>query len=273
MDGKDRDVLVTDKSWAFLPSTRPAKARKLLRDDKANLLNEVPPLIQLNRTVIQKGEMNMSKEEKVVPVTINEYFKKNEEVYVQNLSGSILSMEFRDGDMKIPITIPNISTPLCLTDRIPKELIVRSADFRKFVMSSPPRIRLMTVDEYSAQMVRVAKDLGTSVDEAVKEAGDQLVTLTNKSERLERPEEDTTTTHDPSVPGLVDSPIQPRVMQIISNCSPDAKPQTPADSALKELRKLKLTADDLNFILTCTHPAVRKFATARLSDMTEEVAV
>jgi len=258
MGGGSKDVLVTDKNWQFLESTRPGKARILVKEGKATFISEKPPMIQLNRTVdLERGGKKMQ--------TINEYFKgNNDEVYIQNVSGGIVSLTFKDvnGDV-VPFSLPNDRRPLCLTNRIPMELIKRSTDIRALVQRTPPAIRLLTQEEYTAMLETIARESGQTVEQVINNINEKVSLAQSKivqtsPEDARALAEDTVKkdeeggvrvqTGDIDIPGMVEDNVDPRVMQIVASCAEDAGNRMEAKSAIEQLSLMNLTAMDLEYI-------------------------
>lgn len=282
MNSGDKKVQVTDSDWHFLEPTRPAKARKLLRDNKAELVDRNPPMIQLNRTInVEGGKKKMGTEIK----SVNQYFEKEEEVYIQNVFGGVVSLTFKDRDDSIPFTLSNKRVPIRLTDHIHKDIIVRSSDFRRLLMRKPPAIRLLTEEQYNSIIGRVAKETGKSESEVISDASDQLNRFQQKAEKLVEapapfnPEAPATEDGDATkglraidVPGQLDEGIHPRAMQVISSCAVDADNRMSAESALEELALIDLDVDALNYVAgNCSYKSIRVWAQKKLLEQGTEL--
>jgi len=277
-----KDVLVTDQSWSWLESTRPGKARKLIRDGHAKLIEKEPPFIQLQRTVFKTN-----KEGTMVTtlVSLDKYFKENESIYVQNTSGGIVSLTFRSADGRPePFSLPNDRRPIRLTDYVPKDMIVRSADFRKLVMRRPPAIKVLTEDEYSGKITTIAKESDKEPDAVVEEIAVKMATAQRKEipvsdefgMRVEEPgsaEEVMKASagmDDLNIPGSVEDGVNPRVQQIVANCSAQAVGRIKAADALEDLENLNLTVEDLNFVIgSCSYKTVVSWAQRKLKEVKE----
>ena len=274
--GKDKSVQVTDGDLHFLEPTRPAKARKLVDSGKAELVEKNPPMIKLNRTIdVERGKKKMTTER---TMSINEYFKQNEEVYIQNIFGGVVSLTFKDRDDNIPFTLPNKRVPIRLTDYIQKEIIMRSSDFRRFLMRKPPAIRLLTEEEYNKSIGRVAKETGKSEAEVIANASDAINKFQAKAEKVTEPtkpfdpeapktEEDDATSglRAIDVPGELVDGVNPRAMQIVSNCAMDAENRMTAEDALEELAVIDLDTETLNYIAgAMSYKTIRTWAQKKL---------
>lgn len=279
MDG-GKDVLVTDQDWSFLESTREGKARKLIKSGDAKLLSKDPPFIQLKRAVFkQKGEGVMA----TTLMSLDKYFKENESVYVQNVAGGIVSLTFRSSDGRPePFSLPGDRRPIRLTDYVPKEMIVRSADFRKLVMRRPPAIKVLTETEYMERIGAIAKERGKEEGVVLEEITERMAKAQRKEipivndikMKVEEPGEQEEIheaadgVKDINIPGNVDDAgVNPRVQQIVGNCSPQAENRIKASDALEELENLNLSVGDLNFIIgNCVFKTVSQWAQRKLKE-------
>lgn len=272
-----KDVLVTDESWAFLDSTRKGKARKLLKSGKAVMLAKDPPFIQLRKTVSVKEKegkkMSMVK-------SIDQYFREQAEIYIQNISGGVVSLTFYENDGRVePFSLPNDRRPVRLTDYIPKEIVIKSPDFRKLIMRRPPAIRLLSDEEYYKTIKTIATETGKDVEKVVDEISEKLTKVQTHTEMKIREEDEIKMVEQEvsdsikdgtelDIPGEADSGISPRVLQLVGNCSKQAELRMKADDALAELATLNLSIEDLNYIVSnCDYKTVVVWAKKKLREI------
>ena len=294
MGAKDKDdkvVMVLDKNGNCLDLTRPGKVRKLIDLDRAVLVSSQPPVIKLKKSV-RRIKMDIRK--------INEYFEKNHEVFIQNISGGVVSLSFYHSDGRIePFSLPNDRRPICLTNWITKDLIRNSVDFRRLLMRKPPAIKLLSEEEYFELINKVAKETGKSVEEVESDVAEKIThresyIVPSSGEdlglKVESPpssmatklsdsdkdvdsksDEVVSKTADIDVPGIADEGISPRVLQIVANCSESAENRMKAQDAIAELSLLNLTNIDLNYIVgNCAYKTVRAWAQKNLLEMSKK---
>jgi hypothetical protein len=215
-------------------------------------------------------------------VSLDKYFRENESVYVQNTSGGIVSLTFRSADGRPePFSLPNDRRPINLTDYVPKDMIMRSADFRKLIMRRPPAIKVLTAEEYELRINGIAKEKGQEPLAVVEDISDKISNAQKKSiptapdtfgMKVEEnpandPKEDSAGgADDIGIPGIADEGINPRVMQIVANCSPQAADKMKASDALDELDSLNTTLEDLNYVASnVAYKTVRDWAKSQLT--------
>lgn len=148
------EVLVVDSEKRFLEYTRPALARKYLKEGKAKVFSKNPFAIQL----LHAKPTSSIRRKQMAVKNFTEYFKEERDVYVQNISSAQLSLEFPMGEGRVEgFTIPANRNPLNLTQHIPFDAIKRSMDFRKMLSRRPPVMILLTQKEYEAFFAKIAK--------------------------------------------------------------------------------------------------------------------
>lgn len=254
--GKDKTVIVTDKDWAFLKNTRPGKARILVKKGEASFVTKKPPMIQLNKTVSTDGGTKM--------ITINDYFKNSDgDVFIQNISGGIVSLTFYHTDGRVePFTLPNDRRPICLTNRIPIEMVQRSTDIRRLIQRRPPAIKLLTAEEYSKAVELISKESGKTIEQVVDDAEDKLTKAQTKiatQESIKEDEKETVDTdvmeskapriNDIDIPGVVEDEVDPKVLQIIAASSPESGNRADATFTIEQLALMNLKETDFEYII------------------------
>lgn len=148
------EVLVVDSERRFLEYTRPALARKYLREGKARVFSKNPFAIQL----LHSKPVTSIRRRKMAIKNFTDYFREERDVYIQNISNAQLSLEFNMGEGRVEgFTIPTIRDPVNLTQHLPFSAIKNSMDFRKLLSRRPPVLSLLSQKEYEAFFARKAK--------------------------------------------------------------------------------------------------------------------
>jgi hypothetical protein len=148
------EVLVVDSEKRFLEYTRPALARKYLREGKAKVFSKNPFAIQL----LHSKPTSSIRRKKMAIKNFTEYFKVERDVYVQNIANAQLSLEFNMGEGRVEgFTIPPSRDPINLTQHLPFSAIKNSMDFRKLLSRRPPVLSLLSQEEYEAFFAKRAK--------------------------------------------------------------------------------------------------------------------
>lgn len=268
-------ITVLNDNNKFLSYTHPARARKLLKDRKAEIFSKDPFTIKL------KGGGN-----KMIPTSITnftEYFSGGDrDVYIQNISTGQVSMQFEVSPGRFDsVPIPKTRKPFNLTQYIPFDAIKNSTDLRKLVNRRPPVIRLMSEEEYTEYYENLAKSKNTSIDEEINESFElqsnminrrgtfQDVDKSNKSidelinERNENPEE------------AMDIQPLPKVVGLCAQVGPDVENSDKIKSGemMSELEDMEteLRLTDLEYIASKGYyKSIKKWASTRLSDVNIE---
>lgn len=193
--------------------------------------------------------------------TINEYFKAEEEVIVQNSSAplGIVSLALGEkGDEYI--SLPKSTIPIVLSDRVTKDKIVKSTAFRDFV--SKGVVRLVTLDQYK-------EILKSRPEDEVKEVQVQAEELQKKQVDVSSPQKTAELTNQSGAADVNDPQVNPRVLQVVHSLKTpegsDTRGVVPKDNAvIDEFESLELTDTDYTFIITNTKGKIRKWAQRRL---------
>jgi len=176
------EVIVVDKDGTFLLSTNPAKARKLLKSKAAVLIQKHPPAIKLKRKV---DSPDVRRRNKMQIPSFTKFFSKEKDIYIQNVSGGVVSMVFGTGEHQEPYTLQNSRDPVILTNFIPFAKIKESTDFRKMATNVPPRIAVLTEKEYEAYYARKQNITGKSDEELKREAEQARITFQNRQNKVD----------------------------------------------------------------------------------------
>lgn len=158
-------IPVLDSTNKVISKTTSAKARILIKKNKASIFSKDPFMIKLldsnqKESVMFKGFFDFS-----------EYFKEEKSIYVQNVSNTLVSMEFKTAGGTISsITIPNTPKPFCITDYVSFDQLKASFDLRRLVNREPRALRLMSKEEYVKYYECMAEMNETSLEEELDKA-------------------------------------------------------------------------------------------------------
>jgi hypothetical protein len=285
---KNRQVVVFDHLGTRLEPTSSANARILLREGCATLRSKDPVAITLARTA------NGWRRSAMQVVSWTDFFKEERDVFLQNISSTVVSMEFRDhGGVVIPIRILPTRDPVNLTEHIPFELIKRSQDFRKLVNRQPSVVIILSEAEYRAYFEKKAQQDGADPEAVASQASKRATTFDTPSQAMLDP--------IPSGPAPMDAnsrartareaaradvaqeftaeedEVHPRLLHITQQFQRDTGEDADAvmnryspNQCLADLQTLGALAEvDLNFILArIPYKSVRAWAQQQLVQIT-----
>lgn len=183
-------------------------------------------------------------------MTIQEYFEKEKEVYVRNRTNplGVVSIPLATDRGETTFLIPKTVLPVCLTQYVPKEQIVKSTGFRGLVQRGA--IELLTEEQYN-QVITPEDELALSrIIEGPREHSADFGSVATEAGT---------------------SMINPRVMQIVNLSSvPESdlggvKPEIAA--MIQELEGLDLTQDDLAYILASAKGELAEWARIQLKNV------
>jgi len=263
-------IAVLNKDNKFMSYTHPARVRKLLKQQKAEVFSNDPFTIKL------KGERG--KVMKPMITNFTNYFSGEErDVYVQNLSNTQVSIQFEVGPGRYEsVLVPKTRRPLNLTQHIPFEAIKRSTDIRKLVNRRPPALQLMTEAEYTKFYEDLATAMKTSVEEEITKSLELQAQLMDRripvakteeekpktidqveQERLENPEEAAEAQPLPQVVGLC--------AQVGADVSQGAKLKAGDMMAELEGMEGELRPTDFEYLTSMGYyKVIKKWASARM---------
>jgi len=268
----DHRIAVVDKGNQFLSYTHPARARKLLKQGRAEVFSTNPFIVKL------KGERGAKMQPVTGPmVNFTKFFEEEKDIYVQNTAGGMqISITFEVAPGRTEhVTIPPNKKPFNLTQFVPFEAIKRSVDIRRLVTRRPPRIRLMTSEEYFEFFEQLARRRGTSPDEEIETSLQEHSYLMDKrtppEEETGKPKSlDELREEIANDPKLAESEqIHPKVMGICAEVGPDV-PDTEKPKARKIMDDLEALEDqlkegDFEYLMSRGHyKSVRKWAKNQL---------
>jgi hypothetical protein len=285
------DVIVTDRAFHFLEPTKRGKARKLLHQRKALLLNASTPFIQLTKVVDLKEDNSNKKENKMDRSnirTLNEYFEKNSEVFVRNTSKYMVSLTLyysANGRVE-PLAIPPMSV-MCLTDYATKATLQESGDLRKLLQRKPSVLELISKEEYFAVIDAMTPEQHKEYEKKIQMA----VNKTDPDTLVEKESEDQVGSQGPdsdtelpksgivnvdqntpnagdgndfAVPGVTG--VSPQVLGIIADATREKNPVS-AEATINALNALELNKVDLSFIVSNTKRTIKKWAQLKLQEL------
>jgi len=184
-------------------------------------------------------------------VSFDEYFAKENRVYVRNRTNPLGYVSVNIGDNRNPkyFTVLKTVIPMCLTDLFDKEEIRKSTDLRQLVMKGA--IELVTEKEYIAT---VTPDLAEKVNEALmnyesRSVGGQRIISSESGDE-----------------------VKPVVVQLIrmNTLSEDERKEMGNDlmtdeEIITELETLDLSSVDKSYIFTNSAGKVKAWITKMLS--------
>jgi len=278
--GKDNNIPVLDSNNKFLSYTNPAKSRILIKNGRAKVFCRDPFILQLKGEV---GDDDMaipkqqeSRRSKLI-VNFSKYFQENEEVFVQNMLNSQISMSFKGmSGEEYHVVIPKTRRPYNLTMDVPVEIIKTSPDFRKLVTRSPQALRPLTEDEYMEYYDRLSERNSTTIDEEIGKALNLKSRLQNKqqmpSERLQRKANQEL---EEAMEEAEKAPeINPTVVGLCVKAGKDQGPmRIKAGDFVEELEMLEkeLSVEDWEYISSKgVYKSVKNFANKMLESLLDE---
>jgi hypothetical protein len=262
-------IPVVDRNNRFLSYTHPARARKLLRDGEVEVFSTSPFTIRLKRTSLE-GQMTAI-------TNFTEYFKEERDIYVQNKSDRLISLEFQvSGDRKESHRLARTLDPVNLTQYIPFNAIKNSTDLRNLSNRQPPAIVFLSEEEYKAYFQQKAVAHETTMEEEISRSNEKHRSVVNRTafkpmEKMTQAEAEKELTK-PTPP---EEQLTPRVVGLCSKVGTDIKEaeMLPARDFIEELENLEpvLTPADLEFVLVNGyHKAVKKWAQKRIAPSQED---
>jgi len=221
--------------------------------------------------------------------SFTEFFREEKDIYIQNVSGGIVSMIFGSGDDQEYFSLKMSRDPIVLTNNIAFAKVKQSSDFRKMIMANPPRILLLSQEEFEAYYKEKQKHSGKSSEELKREAEieEQRYMLRQDREQAAAPAPIHKVVKDGKRFGekkevvaneIVDEGevINPRILGICQKVSKQI-PQNEWPDASVLLADLKLVAEtqslqieDFDYIrANVGYKAVRKWATEQQKKLVE----
>jgi len=266
---KSKSVLVLDSDQKALSYTSNAKARILLRKNKALVYHKDPFVLQLTETE-GEGEEQMSKINSGVRgssiLSFTKFFAEERDIYVQNLGSTQISLSFPGiGDEKHYHTIPATRRPYNLTQYIPFESIKNSEVLRKMVNRRPAILALISEEECEQFYVDLSNRNGTTVDDEVGKTSALVLRLEQKPQiSTDLIKKDAENLLQKKIEILEKPPeINARVIGLCAEADKDqGHSRISAEDFLDVLDVIRdtLKVEDWKFIMeNCTYKTVRAF--------------
>lgn len=224
------------------------------------------------------------------PINFTEFFKEERDIFVQNVSGTQVSLMFEVGAGRFQSHLfDTTNRPVNLTQYVPFAAIKNSMDFRKMIVRRPPILILMSEEQYTKYYNTMAVSEGLTT-EVVDEQGNK-VKVPDVAAALERAQEeqrkvlnheplplDQTRNSTPSEseplptrnnqPIMAEDIINPRILHLcnqVKNEIPENE-RMPAAELITSLKQLHgLTVDDLEYVRAHGfYTSVRKWAKTQI---------
>lgn len=270
------DVLipVLDKNNRFISSTNPAKARILIKKGKALVFNKNPFMIKLLEGE-RYTEMEKITQRKNHYNNFTKYFSEEREVFIQNVGGTQISLQFKNGQSEEHLTIPNTRKPYNLTSHLPFDAIKYSTDFRKILMRRPQVLVLVEEDDFLKYYETLAESKGTSIEEEIDEAEHIMYNLMARVKDPSILSSKQTKSYEDALENL-EKPkeLNPRITGLCAMATPDMKDERISEfDFVEELKALgpDLSMDDWTFVqANGIYNKVRNLASQAIEELTSD---
>ena len=248
---KANSIPVLDNTNRVISKTTSAKARILVKNNKASIFSTDPFMIKLmdqsKEIVMSRGFFDFS-----------EFFKEEHPVFVQNISNTVLSFGFKTSSgQEFPIPIPNTPKPVCLTDYVSFDMLKDSIDFRKMVNRIPKVLKILSKEEFLKYYQNMADMNGTSLEEELDKGHLAHAGITNRDKLYNTTTESAKTTSQVAAMMMqtekvvVEEQPSPRVVGMCSKVSADLEDKDcmPESDFVERLVSLAdLTEADLDYL-------------------------
>ena len=257
---------VVDENNRFISYTHPARARKLLQDGDAEVFSNSPFTIRMKRPV--EGKMKAI-------TNFTEFFSKERDIYVQNKSDRLVSLEFNLDGVIMSHRLARTPDPVNLTQFVPFEAVKNSRDLRNLANRNPPAIVFLEEADYREYFERKAKAHKTSLEEELAKANEKhravVSRTTLKPETVPTIEEKRAELESE---GGEEDQITPRVLGLCLRVGADLSTEEMlgAREFVEELEAIEgsLKPADYEYVLAHGyHKTVKKWAQKRLDVATE----
>lgn len=267
-------VMVVDKNNKFLSYTHPAKARKLLNEERAVIFKTNPFIIKLMGPKDGRKKMNVQS-----MISFTDFFKDEKDIYIQNLSNTQVQFqcEIAAGRVK-NVIIPRTRKPYNLTQRVSFNAIRESVDFRSLFDRNPPVIRIISEEDYMNYYKDLASRNNTSIDAEIAEANNLQLGIMDRKINEDAPVPKTiddtrslSETDDGTLP--IESQVHPRIASLCAQVSPDVDDdlKMKANDFKDELEIIEdeLKSTDFEYLLSHGYyKSIRNWASKKFNEMT-----
>lgn len=175
--------------------------------------------------------------------SLDEYFQKEEKIYVRNMTKPLGLISVNFGDMRNPVyfTVLKTTVPICLTDFFDKALLSKSVELRTLVMKGV--VELVSEVDYRKM---VSPDIEEKVKMAILNYGTAQYTTEQEQE---------------SVPGVQSAVMQLMAYHLLSDEEKkESMDRIPNDEQIiTELSHLDLSAEDKSYVLSVARGKVKQW--------------
>ena len=254
------NVVVLDENGQLASKTNPAMARKMLKRNEVSVVSKNPFIIQFNKTMMTSKNNGGNIMERL---QIQSLLSNEQTLYLQNISGGIVSIEFRNGDQLIPFRLANTREPICITDAVPFDILKKDFKFRELLnrgnIGKPEWVRVFTQEQYADYLERRSAMLNTSKEEVVQRGADIHNQINHK--QVPAPDDKPTLrdeVKDTSVLSEADV-ILPKILGVCQSLHPEADNKIDPIDALDIFESiLDISEDDLNYIISHSYNEIIK---------------
>lgn len=268
-------VKVLDSGDSFESYTHPANARKLVSAGSAFILSTTPFVIKL-RGVHSERKSKMIKSKIVTNFT--EMFKEETDIWVQNVGGTQISMQFvSPGGQVAAVLIPRSKKPFNLSTYVPFSALKNSRDLRQILNRRPARLIPLTTLEVDAYFEKLAKDRKSSVEHEIEQAFlEQSALMEHRAyvePETEVPKPIAKQVKEAEAAVDPEEVVTPRIIGLIKSAdkTQDASHRMGARQLKDELEVLvdEMTSADLDYIIQLAPKSVSKWAASLLASKPE----
>ena len=176
-----QEVKVLGPNKEFVSYTHPARARSLLAKGKAFIVSTINPFtIQLKGRVLE-GDNSERKKTMVTKrkyVSFTELFKEEKDIWVQNVGKTQISLQFQTSPgTYVGKCLPRSRKPINLSQFVSFEAIKNSNDLKVILNRRPAKLLILTDEEAQAVFQSMAKANGTSMEEEMDIAFEEVTML------------------------------------------------------------------------------------------------
>lgn len=267
---------------SFKSYTHPARARKLLKEGKAEVFSNDPFTIRLKG---EKGKI-MTAMKTTTMTNFTEFFRGEErDIYVMNLSNTQVQFDVEVSPGRtVPILIPRTRNPYNLTQHVPFQALKNCVDIRKLVNRRPPVLRLLTYEEYMEYYEIQAKRFNSTPEEEIEKALEVQAGLLTKT-AYTAPEDERAKTvealraeleKDPEA--MAEAQPLPKIIGLCNAVGPDIEKdkKMSANDLLIELELLEPEMKAIDFDYVASHgfyTLVKRWATQKIAGAPAEEEV
>lgn len=170
-------VQVVDAHRRFVGMIHQAVARRALREKRVSVVKTSPLIVALpegetrlpsfarktkERNVDIDNILSQGLQNAQVPRLGRNYddlFQGDKDIWVQNVSDTICSMQFETGNGNfLPFTVPIGGAPIAISREVPKDVLAKSPEFRRWLSRTPKILRVLNDEEVFAWYANMARE-------------------------------------------------------------------------------------------------------------------